>query len=105
MGMEKIRSSNDDSPQTFLASNGELNFQYVIPIRNQSAFLLTEWISSINNVEMVRTTIDIVERERRDSTWVAGIPQIGFKKLSFIDFYTFKGGSVSCSILATKTNL
>jgi hypothetical protein len=84
-------SSNDDSPQTFLASNGELNFQYVIPIQNQSAFLLTEWISSINNVEMVCTTIDIVERERRDSAWVAGIPQIGFKKLSFIDFYTFKG--------------
>ena len=84
-------SSSDESPETFLANNGELNFQYIIPIQNQSAFLLTEWISSISNVEVVKTTIDIVERERRDSTWIAGIPQTGFKKLSFIDFYTFKG--------------
>jgi hypothetical protein len=83
--------SNDDSPDTFLASNGELNFHYQIPIPNQSTFLLTEWISSIAHVEVVQTTIDIVEKERRDSTWVAGIPQIGFEELSLIDFYTFKG--------------
>ena len=83
--------SSDDSPDTFLASNGELNFHYQIPIPNQSAFLLTEWISSIAHVEVVQTTIDIVEKERRDSTWVAGIPQIGFEELSLIDFYTFKG--------------
>ena len=85
--------SNDESPDTFLASNGELNFLYKIPIHNQSAFLLTEWISSISHVEVVQTTIDIIERERRGSTWVAGIPQIGFEELSLIDFYTFKGKS------------
>ncbi len=83
--------SGDDNPDTFLASNGELNFHYLIPIPNQSAFLLTEWISSISYVEVVQTTIDIVEKERRGSTWVAGIPQIGFEELSLIDFYTFKG--------------
>ena len=87
----KYCKSSDESPDTFLASNGELNFNYQIPIPNQSAFLLTEWISSISHVEVVQTTIDIVERERRESTWVAGIPQIGFKELSLVDFYTFKG--------------
>ena len=88
---ENYCKSNDDRPDTYLASNGELNFYYQIPIPNQSAFLLTEWIASISNVHVVQTTIDIVEREQRDSTWVAGIPQIGFKELSRIDFYTFKG--------------
>ncbi len=87
----KYCKSSDERPDTFLASNGELNFNYQIPIPNQSAFLLTEWISSISHVEVVQTTIDIVERERRESTWVAGIPQIGFKELSLVDFYTFKG--------------
>ena len=83
--------SSDESPDTFLASEGELNFLFKIPIHNQSAFLLTEWITSISHVEVVHTTIDIVERERRGSTWAAGIPQIGFERLSLIDFYTFKG--------------
>ena len=83
--------SNDDRPDTYLASNGELNFYYQMPIPSQSAFLLTKWIASISNVDVVQTTIDIVERERRDSTWVAGIPQIGFEELSLIDFYTFTG--------------
>ena len=83
--------SSDESSDTFIASNGELNFLYKIPIHNQSAFLLTEWISSISHVEVVHTTIDIIERERRGSTWIAGIPQIGFEELSLIDFYTFKG--------------
>ena len=81
MQMGTYCQSSDESPDTFLASNGELNFYYQIPIPNQSAFLLTEWISSISHVEVVHTTIDIVERERRGSTWVAGIPQIGFERI------------------------
>ena len=99
----KYCKSSDESSDTILASNGELNFNYQIPIHNQSAFLLTDWISSISHVEIVQTTIDIVERERRDSTWVAGIPQIGFKELSLVDFYTFKGTDSRPALYWQKT--
>jgi len=76
---------------TFLADTGEFRFTFVIPIQQQSAFLLTDWTTIIKNVDIKETTIDIVEKEKRDSTWVAGLPQTGYEQLSLIDFYSFKG--------------
>jgi len=87
---ESCKSYNVDSSKV-IAENGELNFTYVIPIPEQPAYILTDWTTRIKDSSIMETTIDIVEKERRGSTWVAGMPQTGYEKLSLIDFYSFKG--------------
>ncbi|KAA9025989.1 hypothetical protein [Niallia endozanthoxylica] len=97
-GYEENCKSFSQESHIFLADKGELRFTFVIPIQQQSAFLLTDWTTTIKNVDIKETTIDIVEKEKRDSTWVAGLPQTGYERLSLIDFYAFKGKGGTPSI-------
>ncbi|WP_338451941.1 hypothetical protein R4Z09_08740 [Niallia oryzisoli] len=83
-------SYNPDS-NTILTAKGEVRFTFVIPIPDESAFLLTDWTANIQDVKIMETAIDIAEKGKRGSTWIAGIPQTGYEQLSFIDFYSFKG--------------
>lgn len=84
-------TSYDPDSNTILTAKGEVRFTFVIPIPDETAFLLTDWTANLQDVKIMETAIDIAEKGKRGSTWIAGIPQIGYEQLSFIDFYSFKG--------------
>ncbi|TCJ06101.1 hypothetical protein E0Y62_02380 [Cytobacillus praedii] len=84
--------SKDENPQTFLPEQDTLTFQYTIPIQKENAsFFLSEWTTTISEVTVRSTDIEIIDTLRRNGTWIAGAPLKGLKELDLIDYYLFTG--------------
>ncbi|MBS4189103.1 hypothetical protein KHA94_02585 [Bacillus sp. FJAT-49705] len=84
--------SGDENPYTFKANQNELVFEYTIPVQtNGSAFLLNEWVTSIPDLVITSSSIEIIDNARRGGTWIAGAPIKGFKEMDLIDYYYFEG--------------
>lgn len=82
--------SNDENPNTFLPNDKEIQFQYnvQIPKENQS-FLINQWSTLLPEVQIEKTTIEIVDSAKREGAWIAGAPLKGFMEMDLIDFYLF----------------
>ncbi|MFO1445783.1 hypothetical protein KDN24_21810 [Bacillus sp. Bva_UNVM-123] len=86
----KVCESNDENPHTFLPDNNEMVFQFLVQMPNKnSAFLMNEWTTLVHDVNVTRTSIEIVDSDKRDGSWVVGAPLKGYKKMDLIDFYLF----------------
>lgn len=89
--------SIDDNPSSFLPDNHSITLQYNIEL-SQSPFLLNNWNGILPDVEMKKTSIEVVDSSRREGTWVAGLPLKGHKKLDLIDYYFFEGNINNASL-------
>lgn len=91
--------SFDDNPITFLAEKGMLQISYFIPLENENhPFLLEQFIAQLTEYETLRTEIVIIDQERRDGTWIAGLPLRGTSEQEFIDYFVFEGNFSSPSL-------
>ena len=82
--------SKDENPYTFLPNDDEIQFQYnVLTPKENKAFLLNQWTTLLPEVNIVKTTIEIVDSAKREGSWVAGAPLKGFIEMDLIDFYLF----------------
>lgn len=89
--------SVDENPTSFLADHHSLTIRYNIEL-NHTPFLLNSWTAALLDVEMKKTSIEVIDSSRRDGTWVAGLPLKGHNKLEFIDYYYFEGNGTSASL-------
>lgn len=91
--------SFDDNPSSFVSDDGSLRIKYRIEFdNNKSSFLLNEWLGKLPDVNVTNTSIEIIDKARRQGTWVTGFPLKGSKKLELIDYYVFKGKGESGSL-------
>lgn len=92
---DTICDSVDENPFSFAAENSSIRIQFSLPLKNDEAFLLNDWIIGIPGVNISNTTIEIIDSTKREGTWVAGFPFKGHSKQELIDYYVFEGeGSV-----------
>lgn len=91
-GNGKPCDSADESPYTFFSSDGQMIFEYTVPINERSkAFILTDWFVKIPGLKAESLSISISDSIKREGSWAAGIRLKAKKKLDHIDYYFFEG--------------
>lgn len=91
-GNGKPCDSADEILYTFFSGDGQMIFEYTVPINERSkALLLTDWFVKIPGLKAEGLSISISDSIKREGSWAAGIRLKAKKKLDHIDYYFFEG--------------
>ncbi|WP_174733813.1 stalk domain-containing protein [Mesobacillus harenae] len=85
---------NGLNPDTFLTDTGTFNLTYTILINKDSnSLFLPQWSVSFPGLSDSKTTLEMIDYDKGNGTWAAGIPVKGFKEEELINYYVFEGNN------------
>ncbi|MBN8191580.1 hypothetical protein JI667_05390 [Bacillus sp. NTK074B] len=81
----------------------EITITYSIKQSPKSGYiLLGSWFPVLSDVSTTSTDIQLTEKSLRRGEWIAGYQSKSFKKLDYIDYYSFRGKGGPSALLWTK---
>lgn len=84
--------SSDENPYSFLADGQKMKISFQIQMeKGSSPFLLNHWTANLPDVNITETAIEVVDLNKREGIWAAGLPLKSYRELEVIDYYFFEG--------------
>lgn len=98
--------SSDENPHSFLADNHKIKLSFQIDLgKEESTVLLNQWSATLSDATILNTSIEVIDLNKREGSWVAGLPLKSHRELELIDYYYFEGKGDRSSLYWQPTPL
>ncbi|MFC7784487.1 MULTISPECIES: hypothetical protein [unclassified Rossellomorea] len=72
---------------------------------NAEVMLVKDWHPTLSSVFTINTDIQITEKSFRTGKWITGYKSASHKKMKYIDYYSFSGGSEPSALYWTEETM